>query len=63
MKARKKGGQRFSEPVKRLAGERFWNEVAGIRSEAPALEAAIEEGPTTSRERSDRLTAERVSVT
>ncbi|MFC4249378.1 antitoxin VapB family protein [Natribaculum luteum] len=59
LKARKKEGESFSETVKRLAGERSWNEVAGILSkdEAAALEAAIEEGRTTSRERSDRLTA------
>lgn len=60
LKARKKEGESFSETVKRLAGERSWNEIAGILSEDEAadLEAAIEEGRTTSRERSDRLTAE-----
>ncbi len=59
LKARKKEGESFSETVKRLAGERSWNEVTGILSEDEAadLEAAIEEGRTKSRERSDRLTA------
>lgn len=60
LKSRKKEGESFSETVKRLAGERSWNEVTGILSEDEAadLEAAIEEGRTKSRERSDRLTAE-----
>ncbi|MCU4718710.1 antitoxin VapB family protein [Halapricum hydrolyticum] len=59
LKARKMEGESFSETVKRLAGERSWNEVTGILSEDEAadLEAAIEEGRTKSRERSDRLTA------
>ena len=59
LKARKREGESFSETVKRLAGERSWNEVTGILSEDEAadLEAAIEEGRTKSRERSDRLTA------
>ncbi|WP_312908294.1 antitoxin VapB family protein [Natronosalvus caseinilyticus] len=60
LKSRKKEGESFSETVKRLAGERSWNEVTGILSEDEAadLEAAIEEGRTKSRERSDRLTVE-----
>ncbi|WP_049927133.1 antitoxin VapB family protein [Halopiger goleimassiliensis] len=60
LKARKKEGESFSETVKRLAGERSWNEVTGILSEDEArdLEAAIEEGRTKSGERGDRLTAE-----
>lgn len=59
LKSRKKEGESFSETVKRLAGERSWKEVTGILSEDEAadLEAAIEEGRTKSRERSDRLTA------
>jgi len=59
LKARKKEGESFSETVKRLAGERSWNEVTGILSEdeAAALEAAIEDGRRKSSERSDRLTA------
>ncbi|RQG97236.1 antitoxin VapB family protein [Natrarchaeobius chitinivorans] len=60
LKARKKEGESFSETVKRLAGERSWNEVAGILSEGEArdLESAIEEGRTRSKGRSNRLTAE-----
>ena len=60
LKARKKEGESFSETVKRLAGERSWNEVTGILSEDEAmdLEAAIEEGRAKSGERSDRLTVE-----
>ena len=60
LRARKKEGESFSETVKRLAGERSWNEVTGILSEDEAadLETAIKEGRTKSRERSDRLTAE-----
>lgn len=60
LRARKKEGESFSETVKRLAGERSWNEVTGILSEDEAadLETAIEEGRTKSRERSDRLTEE-----
>ncbi len=53
LKARKKEGESFSETVKRLAGERSWNEVAGILSEREVrdLESTIEEGRTRSRER------------
>lgn len=60
LKARKEEGESFSETVKRLAGERSWNEVVGILSEDEAtdLETAIEEGRNRSRERSNRLTAE-----
>lgn len=60
LKARKREGESFSETVKRLAGERSWNEVAGIFSEDEAtdLETAIEEGRTRSRERGRRLQAE-----
>ncbi|MDF9743972.1 antitoxin VapB family protein [Natrinema salsiterrestre] len=60
LKARKKEGESFSETIKRLAGERSWNEIIGILSEDEAadLEGTIEEGRTKSRERSDRLTAE-----
>ncbi|WP_407067164.1 antitoxin VapB family protein [Haloterrigena salinisoli] len=60
MKARKREGESFSETVKRLAGERPWNEITGILSEDEAadLEAAIEEGRTKFGERSDRFTAE-----
>ncbi|WP_101297641.1 antitoxin VapB family protein [Halegenticoccus soli] len=60
LKARKREGESFSEVVKRLAGERSWKEVAGIldEEEADSLEAAIEEGRSRSRKRSDRLAGE-----
>ena len=60
LKARKKEGESFSETVKRLAGERSWNEVVGILSEDEAtdLDAAIKEGRTHSGERSDRFATE-----
>jgi predicted CopG family antitoxin len=60
LKARKREGESFSDTVKRLAGERSWDEVAGILSESEAdeLERAIEAGRARSRERSDRLAAE-----
>lgn len=60
LKAHKKEGESFSDTVKRLAGERSWNEIAGILSEEEAeeIDAAIEAGRTGSRERSDRLAAE-----
>lgn len=60
LKARKQEGESFSEVVKRLAGERSWQEVTGIldEREADALEAAIEEGRSRSRERGDRLADE-----
>ncbi|AHG02255.1 hypothetical protein HALLA_20350 (plasmid) [Halostagnicola larsenii XH-48] len=59
LKARKNEGESFSETVKRLAGERSWNEVTGILSEEEAtdLESAIEDGRARSTERSNRLTA------
>jgi predicted CopG family antitoxin len=39
-------GENFSDVVKRLTGERSWNEVVGILDddEADALETAIESG-------------------
>lgn len=60
LKAHKGEGESFSEVVKRLAGERSWNEVVGIlgEEEADDLENAIEAGRVKSRERSDRLADE-----
>lgn len=57
LKAHKREGESFSDVVKRIAGERSWNEVAGILSadEAEQLEAVIEAGRTRSRERRNRL--------
>lgn len=60
LKGRKKEGESFSETVKRLAGERSWNEIAGILTETEAadVEGTITEGRKASRERRDRLSAE-----
>ena len=59
LQARKREGESFSDVVKRLAGERSWEEVAGIwAGEAGDLEAAIERGRERSRTRRERLTDE-----
>lgn len=60
LKAHKGDGESFSDVVKRLAGERSWREVAGILTddEADALEDAIQEGRSRSRDRSDRVATE-----
>lgn len=55
LRASKREGESFSDVVKRLAGERSWDEVAGIWPEGDDLESAIQEGRERSRERSDRL--------
>lgn len=59
LRARKREGESFSDVVKRLAGERSWEEVAGIwAGETEGLEAAIERGRERSRTRRERLTDE-----
>ena len=60
LKAHKREGESFSDTVKRLAGERSWNEVTGILTpeEARDLEAVLEDGRSKSGERSDRVAAE-----
>lgn len=60
LKARKRDDESFSQVVKRLAGERSWQEVAGILAdeEADALVETIESGRVQSRQRSDRLADE-----
>jgi predicted CopG family antitoxin len=59
LRARKREGESFSDVVKRLAGERSWEEVAGIwAGETGDLEAAIERGRERSRTRRERLTDE-----
>ena len=59
LRARKREGESFSDVVKRLAGERSWEEVAGIwAGETEDLEAAIEEGRERSRARRERLADE-----
>lgn len=56
LKAHKREGESFSAVVKRLAGERSWQEVAGIwAGDVEELEHAIEEGRKRSRERRDRI--------
>jgi len=56
LRAEKREGESFSDVVKRLAGERSWQEVAGIwADDAGDVEAAVEEGRERSRERRDRL--------
>jgi predicted CopG family antitoxin len=56
LRARKREGESFSDVVKRLAGERSWEEVAGIwAGETGDLEAAIERGRERSRTRRERL--------
>ena len=60
LKDKKREGESFSDTVKRLAGERSWNEVVGIltETEATALSSAIEDGRARSRTRSARLNVE-----
>lgn len=64
LRAHKGEGESFSEVVKRLAGERSWNEVAGILDAEAAddLEDAIEAGRARSRERSERVADELADV-
>lgn len=59
LRAHKREGESFSDVVKRLAGERSWEEVAGIwADDADALERAIEAGRERSRERREAIAAE-----
>ena len=56
LKAHKREGESFSAVVKRLAGERSWQEVAGVwEGEVEDLETAVEEGRGRSRERRERI--------
>ena len=56
LKAHKREGESFSAVVKRLAGERSWQEIAGIwAGETDDLEASIEAGRERSRARRDRV--------
>jgi len=60
LRAEKREGESFSDVVKRLAGERSWQEVAGIwADETDEIEASIEEGRERSRRRRERI-AERI---
>lgn len=56
LRAHKREGESFSAVVKRLAGERSWQEVGGIwAGEVDGLEAAVEDGRERSRERRARI--------
>lgn len=57
LKAHKREGESFSDVVKRMAGERSWDEIAGILSEEQAdqLREALEEGRETSRRRQEKI--------
>ena len=57
LKARKREGESFSEVVKRIAGERFWTEVADTLSneEAEQFDGIIEEARERFRDRRERL--------
>jgi predicted CopG family antitoxin len=56
LRAEKREGESFSDVVKRLAGERSWQEVAGIwADDVSELEDAIADGRERSRERRSRL--------
>ena len=58
LRAKKREGESFSDVVKRLAGERSWDEIVGIWPEADGLEETIQEGSERSRERSERIAEE-----
>ena len=60
LKAHKREGESFSDVVKRIAGERSWEEVSGILSdeEADELEELVEAGRERTRERRERLETE-----
>lgn len=53
LKAHKREGESFSEVVKRLSGERSWQEVVGIfdKKQAKEFREYVEEGRTRSRNR------------
>ncbi|MBX0302596.1 antitoxin VapB family protein [Haloarcula salinisoli] len=56
LRAHKREGESFSAVVKRLAGERSWQEVTGIwAGEVDGLEAAVDDGRERSRERRARI--------
>jgi len=56
LRAHKRDGESFSDVVKRLAGERSWQEVAGIWADAAdELETAVGTGRERGRVRRERL--------
>lgn len=59
LRAHKRANESFSDVVKRLAGERSWQDVVGLWPEAADdVEAAIEEGRERTRTRRERIAAE-----
>lgn len=59
LRSHKREGESFSAVVKRLAGERSWQEVAGIwAEETEDQENAIEEGRNRSRDRRAQIADE-----
>lgn len=59
LRARKQEGESFSDVVKRLAGERSWQDVAGIwEGSTDEIEDSIEAGRERSRRRGDRTAEE-----
>lgn len=59
LSGRKREGESFSDVVKRLSGERSWQEVAGIwADETTDLDAAIDAGRERSRKRRARIAEE-----
>ena len=58
LRAKKREGESFSDVVKRLAGERSWDEIVGIWPEEDGLAETIQDGRGRSRERSDRIAEE-----
>ena len=59
LSGRKRAGESFSDVVKRLSGERSWQEVAGIwADETDEVEATIDAGRERSRRRRDQIAEE-----
>ncbi len=57
LESRRRGGESYSDVVKRLAEERSWHEVAGLLSDdaVDEIEDAIADGRQRSRERRERV--------
>lgn len=59
LRGSKREDESFSDVVKRLSGERSWQEVAGIwKDETADLDAAIDAGRERSRHRRERIAEE-----
>lgn len=61
LRAEKREEESFSDVVKRLAGERSWDEVVGLWPDADDLEEAVEDGRVRSRETTRASSASRTS--